>query len=434
MKPENVDPMSLEKHLRRLCTAIGVRVAGTMGEEAAAAYIEETFKKAGAEVSVETFPIRSRWVEDQLLEVRIGGIWHTFPCSLFSSSPGTDGRTIEAPLAFFEAPTEYARPDLKHFEGKAVVHLGCHIESRRAYRKLIEANPAFLMLVDVRYPGDVPLADGLFPSYTKAIGAVPTVNVAYQHAWKWRTQGADAARLRVTGGMREAGSQNVIAELPGDEAESVLFVGAHHDTQADSVGADDNATGVAAVLELARVLAPLRRRRTIRLISFGAEEQLSVGSAQYVRRHRSEVQERGALILNFDSFGSPLGWNEFVCNGPKELQKFLVDTFKKHDLYCRITSEAMPYADHFPFVAAGIPGITVFRANCAAGRFFHHRPDDDLTRVSPETMASILNPAAEFLAELASCSSLPFPPEVPQEQTQKIQQFWEDLFGGWEPL
>jgi Zn-dependent M28 family amino/carboxypeptidase len=47
------------------------------------------------------------------------------------------------------------------------------------------------------------------------------------------------------------------------------------------------------VLELARLLQPRPRRRTIRLISFGAEEQLSVGSTAYVRAHREETATRG---------------------------------------------------------------------------------------------------------------------------------------------
>ena len=245
------------------------------------------------------------------LEIRFGDLWQSFPCSLFSNTPGTDGKTIEAPLVFFESPTEYQRRDLSHLRGKAVVHLGCHIESRASYQRLMEAEPAFLLFVDIRFPGTAALADGMFPAYTRALGARPTVNVAYMDAWRWKSEGALAARLKVNGGMREGLSQNVVAELPGTDPEAGLIVlGGHHDTQAGSVGADDNASGVAAILEAARVLAPHARKRTIRFISFGAEEQLSVGSADYVRRHRDELSERGTFMANFDSFGSHMGWTE----------------------------------------------------------------------------------------------------------------------------
>ncbi|MBN1441935.1 MAG: M28 family peptidase [Planctomycetes bacterium] len=431
---EVVSPEKLQDHLGHLCLEIGVRLAGSDAERRAAEYAEAALRDAGApDVRVETFAVRRRAVGEERLDVDGSGGWQPFSCSLFSSTPGTGGEAVEAPLVFFEAPAEYAREDLSHLRGKAVVHLGCHIESRRQYRRLIEAAPAFLLLVDVRYPASTPRADGMFPSYTSDVGAVPSVNVAFQDAWRWKVEGAARARLRVAGGMRSGESQNVIAELPGDSARSgVLFLGAHHDTQADSVGADDNATGVAGLLELARVLAPLPRRRTIRLVSFGAEEQLSVGSARYVREHRAELAVRGRLIFNLDSFGSWMGWNDLVVNGTRELEECWRAAFESRGEFVRIARSIVPYADHFPFVAAGVPGLTLMRSNCTAGRFFHHRPDDDLSRVSTARMASLLDAVAERMADLAARPDLPFEPRVPLECAREVESFWIDLFGGWE--
>ena len=417
--------------LRVLAENIGVRLAGSPEEEAAARYVQGELEAAGARVHTESFPMRERRVESEELEVFVEGAWQRFPGSLFSNTPGTEGAWREAPLEFFEAPAEYKRPDLSHLRGKAVVHLGCHIESREHYRRLMEAGPAFLLFVDVRYPGAVPLADGMFPAYTDALGAVPTVNVAYMDAWNWKKQGAGAARLRVRGGMRASTSQNVIAEFPGAGGE-VLFVGGHHDTQAASPGADDNGTGTVAVLELARLLrdlAPLRR--TVRLVCFGAEEQLSVGSAEYARRHRKQLAESGAFLLNFDSFGSHLGWLELFAGGPQAMADFLGAAYARHDLFMTVDTRVMPYADHFPFIAAGVPAATLLRSNCTAGRFFHHRPDDDVSRVSADLMARVLDASLAALVELASAERLPFAREIPAGQTDAVEHCWNDLFGGW---
>jgi aminopeptidase YwaD len=427
-----ISESNLDRHLRALAGEIGVRLAGTSEEHAAAEYIAEEFQKAGARVSTETFPVNVLSVEAQTLQIEIGGAWHEFPCSLFSSTPGTDGLPIEAPIVFFEAPTEYQRPDLSHLRGKAVVHLGCHIESREQYRRLMDAAPAFLLFVDVRYPGAVPLADGMFPAYTRALGARPTVNVAYLDAWRWKVENASRARLTVAGGMKPGASSNVIADFPAsDENAPILYVGAHHDTQANSPGADDNASGVSGLLELARVLAHTPRRRTLRLISFGTEEQLSVGSADYVRRHRDEVAQRGGFIFNLDSYGSWMGWTEVICNGPAQLSNYLRPYFEREALYPAFTAPIVPYADHFPFVAAGIPGVCLARHNCIGGRFFHHRPDDDLSRVSTPMMASHLSAAAAILADALQCEALPFPSSIPEEQARQSQLLWNDLFGGW---
>lgn len=430
MMPTSID--AIAAHLRKLTADIGVRLAGSDQEAAAAGYVAEQFAKAGAKVSTEEFPAARRRVILQELRVRVKNRWRKFPCSLLSNTPGTDGKMIEAPIVFFAAETDYQRADLSFLRGKAVVHLGVHIESRDVYRRLIEAAPAFILIVDVGYPGTVPLADGMFPAYTRAIGAIPTVSVAYMDVWRWKAEGADAARLRVEGGMVKAVSQNVIAELPGtDPASGMLLLGGHHDTQADSVGADDNATGVAGILELARVLGRTAHKRAIRLISFGAEEQLSVGSAVYARAHREELSGNAHLMFNLDSYGSHLGWTELVCNGPKELADFLRQRFEAAGQFVKINGDIVPYADHFPFVAAGVPGVYMGRLNCTAGRFFHHRPDDDLSRVSVPLMAELLNVVGNCISTLADAEAIPFGGRIPPDQFEQATIFWQDLFGGW---
>jgi Zn-dependent M28 family amino/carboxypeptidase len=329
-------------------------------------------------------------------------------------------------------PTDYQREHLGHLRGKAVIHLGCHIESRAAYQRLMDAAPSFLLMVDTRYAGDTPRADGMFPEYTAAIGAVPTLNVAHQDAWSWVAAGATAARCRVVGGMRPATSQNVVIDLPGtDRADEILYASAHHDTQAGSPGADDNGSGVVGVLELARLLQPQQRRRTIRLISFGAEEQLSVGSATYVRAHRDEVASRGRCMYNLDSYGSHLGWLQLYINADPDFEVSFRPYFEALDLRYQTVTSVVPYADHFPFVAAGLPGVFHYRVNCDGGRFFHHRPDDDLTRVSPQVIARDITAVATWLDAIARADVLPFHTAIPEDQRAQIASCWDDLFGGW---
>jgi len=430
---QTINPDNLTRHLRHLTENIGVRLAGTAGEAAAADYVAAEFDKAGARVHLEKFSVQARDVREQLLQVFHDGAWHDAGCSLFANTPGTNGAWVEAPLVFFEGPTGYQQADLAPLmRGHIVLHLGCHIESRENYRRLVVAGPAGVLMVDVRYPGAVPLADAIFPAYAATCGAVPTLNVAFLDAWRWRERRATCVRFRVVGGPRPAESANVIAELPGtDPAAGVLFLGGHHDTQADSVGADDNGSATAGLLELARVLAPLPRRRTVRLISFGAEEQLSVGSAAYVRRHRAELAREGRCMFNLDSFGSLLGWNTLSGSAPADLDALLPAYFQKHGQQVRRERGVLPYADHFPFVAAGVPGLTLMRPNCAGGRFFHHRPDDDLSRVSPPLMAALLGAVAEFTADMAAAGELPFAATIPSDELSAVAACWEDLFGGW---
>ncbi len=425
-------PQNLVRHLMVLTEEIGVRLAGSSGERAAADYIQQTFREHGAQTSVEEVPVWERRVESETLELLIDGKWRSFPCSLFGGAPSTGGIPLTAPLVFFDSQTGYQRSDLSHLTGKAVVHLGCHIATRDDYRKLMDARPAFLLFVDTRYPGDKPLADGLFPAYVREMGALPTVNVAFMDAWEWNRLGALQARLCVEGGRVESFSENVIAEIPGKESEGgTIYVGAHHDTQAGSVGADDNAVGCAALIELARIFARNPCRCTVRLISFGAEEQLSVGSAHYVRNHRAAIQEQGRFMFNFDSFGSRMGWTEIVVNAPDQAEQWLATCFHAQDLYFKQSRTVIPFTDQFPFAAAGVPGLWLRRCNCETGVFYHHRADNTMDRVCPEMMARHVDAAAAFLSHLAQSRPEPAAWKIPETLQPEIEKVWESHYGGW---
>jgi hypothetical protein len=96
--------------------------------------------------------------------------------------------------------------------------------------------------------------------------------------------------------------QNLEVRLPGtDAASEAVVVGAHYDSVTGAPGADDNATGVAGVLELARLLQGSAHRKTIRLVLFVNEEPPffqteSMGSLVYARRLRAEHVSVSVMI------------------------------------------------------------------------------------------------------------------------------------------
>jgi hypothetical protein len=92
---------------------------------------------------------------------------------------------------------------------------------------------------------------------------------------------------------------NVIAELRGTEhPDEVVVVGAHYDAYYS--GADDNSSGVAAMLEMARLAAGKRFARTVRFVGFDLEELGLVGSTRYVQ---SRPGEEIVASLIFDCIG-----------------------------------------------------------------------------------------------------------------------------------
>jgi len=97
---------------------------------------------------------------------------------------------------------------------------------------------------------------------------------------------------------------NLFAEIPGsDLADEVIEVSAHYDTVPGSPGASDNSSGVAIVLEMARVLAGSSPSRTIRFCFFAAEEADLLGSAVHVERITQPDAAEVVALVNIDSVG-----------------------------------------------------------------------------------------------------------------------------------
>ncbi len=98
----------------------------------------------------------------------------------------------------------------------------------------------------------------------------------------------------------ELESANVIAVKRGASPEEIV-VGAHYDSVDDADGADDNASGVAVLLEVAKLLQDVQTPYTIRFIAFGAEEADMDGSHYYVEQMDKAAIENTVAMINLDS-------------------------------------------------------------------------------------------------------------------------------------
>lgn len=97
--------------------------------------------------------------------------------------------------------------------------------------------------------------------------------------------------------------QNLILNLPGqDAAKPPILIGAHFDAVLGSPGADDNATGVAALLELARLFAQVPAHYPIRLVAFDLEETGLIGSDRYAA-HLHQQNQPLRLMLSLEMLG-----------------------------------------------------------------------------------------------------------------------------------
>lgn len=93
---------------------------------------------------------------------------------------------------------------------------------------------------------------------------------------------------------------NLCLSLPGRQPLAPVVIGAHYDTVPGCPGADDNATGVAVLLELARLFAAQPPRRPVHLVAFDLEEYGLVGSRAYVQSLQGQPVH---LMLSLEMLG-----------------------------------------------------------------------------------------------------------------------------------
>ncbi|RMH04312.1 MAG: M28 family peptidase [Nitrospirae bacterium] len=182
---------------------------------------------------------------------------------------------------------------------------------------------------------------------------------------------------------------NVLGIIPGtDRREEMVLVGAHRDhfgVQAGLLfpGADDNASGTALLLEMARLLATVlpAPQRTIVLVSFSGEEQGLLGSRWYTAHPVVPVNQTMAMI-NVDHVGTgngrlTVGASDIPQNLLRQAAK-LAGLSRRIDLY-----GLFPGGDHVPFAQAGIPTLAVV----SGGPHPHfHRPSDTPGTLQPAVM------------------------------------------------
>ena len=154
-------------------------------------------------------------------------------------------------------------------------------------------------------------------------------------------------------------SQNVIGTLEGLQPEQgIVYIGGHYDSVSAGPGANDDASGVAGVLEAARVLATKghRTKATMKFLAFGAEEIGLDGSYWYVSENFDEVTTVGLGMINLDMIG--VGDILLLGNvGGLASDDFLDYTEDKADAMGLVWDSftAGANSDHYYFEAAGCP-------------------------------------------------------------------------------
>jgi hypothetical protein len=214
------------------------------------------------------------------------------------------------------------------------------------------------------------------------------------------------ARLEVAVLHERAETANVAAIVPGRDpalAGECVVVGAHHDhlglgTDASLApdqlgvvhpGADDNASGVAALLAVGRAFASDGpARRTVLLVAFGAEELGLLGSSELVKHPPARCPvERMQLMVNLDMVGRPRGGKVYVDGGDtaKGLRELTTTAAQQLPLTIAFGGSGYGPSDHTSFYARDVPVLFLFTGAHAD----YHRPSDTADKIDADGLEAI---------------------------------------------
>jgi Zn-dependent M28 family amino/carboxypeptidase len=250
----------------------------------------------------------------------------------------------------------------------------------------------------------------------RAAGLEPAGSDGYFQHFEISPTAPGAAHTNL-GGSRV---KNVVGVLPGNGAlgGQVIVIGAHYDhlgygiaqfsLDPDSVrvvhnGADDNASGTAALLEIARLMGASEdaERRTVVFVAFTAEELGTIGS-QYYAEHPMLPNDSTYAMLNFDMIGRLRGDSLVVigATSAEQLQEIVEGVNADFGMTLAWQSDPWGRSDHSSFYAKQIPVVHFFTDLHED----YHRTTDDWEKINTAGIARIAEFAADLATDLATRS------------------------------
>jgi aminopeptidase Y len=424
-----IDAAGIRSHLEALETIAkangGVRTAATAGYEASVEYVAGKLRDLGYAVQTPAFEMAT-FTEEPGATISIGSGGQSFAAgqdfhAMIYSAPGDlTARIVEVGEGTDESGG-CAASDFADFPRGAIALAPPGPCFRRD--AVVNAVAAGAVALISPYPqwstGSVRRPTLLFPDGIE----IPALSASAEAGEAFRAA-ADARRqvtISVHTVIGTATVRNVIAESHA-VAEQVVMLGGHLDSVHDGPGINDNGSGVAALLGVARVLAEDHPSVRVRFAFWAGEEFGLLGSRQWTEALRSAERAEISAYVNLDMLGSPnyvplVYDSSSAAPGSAQITDFLVSFLKE----AGIGAEPMDLgggSDHAPFDALGIPtggifsGATEPKTAAQAATFggtadapmdaCYHLACDTIANVDVDVVASFARAALALAVAIAS--------------------------------
>jgi len=421
---------------RHLADDIGPRLTGSDNYVHAVSWAQDQFKSLGLKnIHTEPFTMPSLWEPEtpavgNIVEPRNQPL-HIFSAGWSPSTPveGVTGKVIYIPEIF---PLDKLNEAKDKINGNIILIDDASLGEHPTIGDLIKA----FALLNTFTPKAVLLtgrANGTQNagaiSFNGVMATFPAAQIGLEDELlikRLLEEGPVTVHFSFKNRVRPATEvQNVVAEIPGrEEPNSIVIVGAHLDSWHPATGAQDNGTGVATVLEVARAVQALDRppRRTMRFILFGGEEQGLVGSNSYSKKHAADMPSIDAVLISDTGAQPSKGW--YLMGRADEKQALtniepLLAGLGSNDT--NPDTQFLFETDHAGFDVAGVPTLVLWNGVDKYFKLHHQASDSFDTVVQADLIQGVATTAATAYA--IADSAQPFAPhDTPTEVEDMLKK------------
>jgi hypothetical protein len=217
---------------------------------------------------------------------------------------------------------------------------------------------------------------------TFEIAAIPTAFVTgegYSLIQRLLKRGPVQAEIEITNKIVKGPIEvyNTVADILGTEKPGeYMLLGAHLDSWDLATGATDDATGTSVIMEVARAIKALdlKPKRTIRFVLFWGEEQGLLGSREYVRAHKDELEKISAMLVHDNGTGKVTSIGLSGQYQAREIMDQMVAPLRSLGLQ-ELSMRSMGGMDHASFVPEGVPAFYCVQDTTDYNKTHHSQSD-----------------------------------------------------------
>lgn len=398
------------------------RVSGTNAEDKAVKYIEKKFESFGLDTDVQAFQFKKYFGAS---EVSFSVDGSEIPSIALDYTANGDV-TAELVYVGLGKPEDVEDVDLT---GKIALIRRGDITFAEKLENAVKKGAVAAVIFNRQGAGDddEPFG-GTLGGADK--GVAPVIGISYNAGQELvdRLEANEAviANVKVEGSeVRTVTSHNVIATKPAKsdapETDQIVIIGAHHDSVDGAPGANDDASGTATTLELARIMAKMPTDTEIRFITFGAEEDGLVGSYEYVDSLSRDELGKIVAMFQLDMVGSRDAGDlkMFTVDGnPNNVTDYAGEAAERFDWEVPYGQEGR--SDHVPFYEASVPAALFIHDPVEP---WYHTPEDTIDKISKEKLMQV----ATIVASAAYNIADPNTPALPERTIKKAKVKKSDI-------